>query len=575
MPVYLFCTLLVLLLTLVSPLVLPTKPPAVQAQSSPLYTWSSGATSPIKRFEAQGLAADGRLYVFGGFYDTALQATARVDAYDPARNSWTRLADMPQALTHAAVAVDGDNIYLIGGYLGNNPGGSVANVWRYSISTNSWSAAPSLPAARGGGAAAVIGRKLYFFGGASRSANNLSSTVDLPEHYVLDLDQGTSWASRAPLPAPRNHLSAVVLDGRIYALGGQLGRFEGSQAQAQVDAYDPATDSWTRARDLPSGRSHVAAFALDGTIVVAGGSVNDGGSGRAITEVVRYDPRTDVWSSLPPLPAKRKTPVGDVIGGRIVIATGGTGDPTDTTWLSSLIASPTSSPTTTPLTSPTASRTATATATEESAPTTTSTATEASAPTVTRTATATATEESVSTATATATPTATATTTSGGTTYLFGAAADTFVDSAQPTTSFGSWNHVLAVGNSGGSSKQAYLRFSVSGLPSGAQVQRATLRLTVFKDSNSGGSFTPLASSGWSETTTWNSRPSVSGTPLATLGAVVLGEVVEVDLTGYVLGNGSYSLAITQPSANNVHVGYATRNHKTPAMHPQLVVVVD
>jgi glucose/arabinose dehydrogenase len=215
--------------------------------------------------------------------------------------------------------------------------------------------------------------------------------------------------------------------------------------------------------------------------------------------------------------------------------------------------------------SPTPSRTATATATSGAA-----------SPTPSHTATATATSGAASptpshTATATATPTAV----SGGTTsYSYTAVADTFVDSAQPNSSFGSWNQLLVVGSSGGSTKQSFLRFNVSGLPSGARVQAARLRLTVINDSNSGGNVYTLANNSWSESLTWNGRPAVSGSPRVTLGSVALNQVVEIDLAGFVVGNGSYSIAILHPSGNGNHLGYASRQAANTSTRPQLVLSV-
>src|SRR6476646_5746194 len=72
----------------------------------PLH-WKSVATNPLKREEAQSAVYNGKLYEFGGYHDH-FQASRRVDVYDPAKNKWTRLHDMPYSITHAAVAPDPD-----------------------------------------------------------------------------------------------------------------------------------------------------------------------------------------------------------------------------------------------------------------------------------------------------------------------------------------------------------------------------------------------------------------------------------------------------------------------------------
>lgn len=300
-------------------------------------SWSTRASAPLARFEGQGLVVNNKLYLFGGFYNSSLLTTTRADVYSIASNSWSRIAGVPERLTHAAQVVDGNTIYLVGGYVGNNPGLSTNHVWKYSISNNSWSAGPALPSDRGGGAAVVLGRNLHFFGGATRRTTSKSSTIDRAEHYVLNLDGGKSWTTAKPLPNPRNHLGATVLNGKAYAIGGQHTYNEGTTNQKQVDVYNPATDSWSRAADLPLGRGHISAstFTMNGRIIIIGGTVNNGTSGSASAEVTSYNPDTNAWSRLTPLPSGRKTPIAGTDGTRIIVSTGGLSSATSTTWVSS------------------------------------------------------------------------------------------------------------------------------------------------------------------------------------------------------------------------------------------------
>lgn len=317
--------------------VLTTSPPAPPARQplTPL-TWANRAPAPLGRTEAQGIVVNNKLYVLGGFYNAAEQTTDRADVYDPATDTWTRLANVPEKLTHAAVAEDGQgNIYLIGGYVGDHPGPSTAKVWKYSIASNAWSAGPSLPEARGAGAAARIGGRIYYVGGAVRTS--VQNTVDRPTHYVLDLTSGT-WSSKTPMPNPRNHLGAVALGDKLYAIGGQHAAKEATQNQSQVDVYDPGTDTWTQAAQMPNARGHVSAstFVHNNQIIVAGGSVDGSLFGLASAEVTAYNPAANTWTRLSPLPDARKTPVGGAVGGELIVTTGdgpsGSPDPNTTNW---------------------------------------------------------------------------------------------------------------------------------------------------------------------------------------------------------------------------------------------------
>jgi N-acetylneuraminic acid mutarotase len=294
-----------------------------QVAPSTYFSWSNQSPSPITRLESQGIAANGKLYVFGGFVNTALQATVRSDVYDPSTDTWTRIADMPEALTHSAVVTSGQSIWVIGGLVGANPGPSTSHVWKYDIPSNTWSAAPSLPIDRGAGAAVVLGTDIHFFGGASRAAGT-NPLIDQADHFALSLNGGTSWTTLASIPNGRNHLAGAVLAGKIYAIGGQHGLNEASGQQSEVDVYDAATNSWSQSASLPAGRGHInsSTFVSENRIFVLGGSVQGGSNGFPSADALAYDPQTNTWSKLPSLPGARKSPIADIFNGKIVITTG-------------------------------------------------------------------------------------------------------------------------------------------------------------------------------------------------------------------------------------------------------------
>lgn len=304
------------------------------------FAWRDEAPKSQRAYESNGLAAGGKLYVFGGFVDTALRATNISEAFDPATNSWTTLTPLPQALTHSAAVLDGNSIWLLGGYVGNHPGPSTTAVFKYNITTNTWSSGPSLPQDRSGGGAALVGRTLHFFGGAKR-AGGATETTDQGDHWTLSLDTpGAVWTSVASMPNPRNHLGAAAVGTKIYVIGGQYTHNEGTTSQVQVDVYDTLAKSWSRARNLPLGRSHITPSVVvhRGKILTFGGTRDDGKFGTAMTESSVYDPATDTWVAFPPLPATRKAPVAGIIDGRVYVATGNAGGTvaTATNWSAAL-----------------------------------------------------------------------------------------------------------------------------------------------------------------------------------------------------------------------------------------------
>ncbi|MBA3570100.1 MAG: hypothetical protein H0W28_12345, partial [Pyrinomonadaceae bacterium] len=291
--------------------------PAVRAGDP--FLWVSKAQCPLVRFEAAGGAAAGKLYQFSGFYTTnPIQATTQCNAFDPVSNTWSPIAAIPQATTHAGQVADTDQtgnhtFWLTGGFLGDHPGPTTNAVWKYSITNNTWAPGPNLPAPRAGGALMKLGRKLHFVGGVIRTDGVYAA--DYGTHWSLDLDNGTSWDATtangqllAPMPNPRNHMGGVALNGKLYAIGGQHKGDETTGAQNEVDVYDPATNTWTQAAPMPRPIGHITAnvFVRDGRIVVTSGVTSNSVE---IANVIEYDPLTNTWSELQPLPAARQSPV--------------------------------------------------------------------------------------------------------------------------------------------------------------------------------------------------------------------------------------------------------------------------
>jgi hypothetical protein len=315
----------------------PAPTPTPTPTPNPTLVWQTAATAPLALAEAQGAAANGKLYVMGGYYKTlpSYQGTTRANVYDPATNTWSAIADMPRPITHAGVAAIGSNIWIAGGYP-TLPNGqqqfATTDVSIYNTLTNTWSAGPSLPAARGAGVMVAVGSTLRFISGVD------SKRVDQTEHWVLDTNNlAAGWTNAASLPEGRNHVAAVVLNNTIYVVGGQLGTNDATGPKSDVFAYHPSTNAWTSVASLPKKRSHItdSTFVWNGKIVVAGGvSTGD----HPLADVNIYDPATNAWSTLAALPAPRHSPVVQYAGGKFIATTGyGAGNLQDTTWVSDSI----------------------------------------------------------------------------------------------------------------------------------------------------------------------------------------------------------------------------------------------
>lgn len=322
-----------------APLPEPT-PPGTDPDPDPppgqpgVRNWRRGTSAPIMRAEAVGASVGAKLYVFGGINgpgsDYAYPVTARSDVYDPATDTWTRLRDMPEAFTHTNVTVDGTTLWFVGSYVGKTPGPGTAQVWKYDTLTDSWSRGPDLPEPRGSGASALVGRTLHYFGGAD------DKRKDRTTHWALNLDDPAgAWVRRADMPMSRNHMSGIAVGGKVYAIGGQTGDRDAARDVANVDVYDPATDTWSAAAPLPGPRSHTNCSTLlfEGKILVIGG---ESGPEQYNREIYAYDPATNAWSRFANLPDRRSTAIAGIIGDKLILATGNAPGFTDDTWIGTI-----------------------------------------------------------------------------------------------------------------------------------------------------------------------------------------------------------------------------------------------
>jgi hypothetical protein len=99
-------------------------------------------------------------------------------------------------------------------------------------------------------------------------------------------------------------------------------------------------------------------------------------------------------------------------------------------------------------------------------------------------------------------------------------------------------------------------------------------RLYVTNDSTTGGVFNRISNTGWNETITWRTKPSIDGALVSTLGSVALNSAVDVYLTNVITGNGIYSFAISLPSGSTNTVGYASREASTAGTRLQLIILL-
>ena len=117
----------------------------------------------------------------------------------------------------------------------------------------------------------------------------------------------------------------------------------------------------------------------------------------------------------------------------------------------------------------------------------------------------------------------------------------------------------------GSPAKIAYMRFNVAGL-TGA-VQSARVRLHVTNASSFGGTIYSISNNTWNESSlNFNNRPAIDGAALDALGKVNVGDIVELDVTDAIGGNGVFSFAIDSSSSNGAIYGSRESSNGAPEL---------
>lgn len=134
------------------------------------------------------------------------------------------------------------------------------------------------------------------------------------------------WKLLRDAPHARDHFHAVVLDDKLYAVGGRRtirGNTLGDTVK-EVDVYDFKSGEWlaedSLPRDLPDPRASAAAVAFDGKIMLMGGETRD--DPLAYDRVDTLDPVTGRWSTLAPMNHRRHGMQAIVSGDGVFVAGG-------------------------------------------------------------------------------------------------------------------------------------------------------------------------------------------------------------------------------------------------------------
>jgi PQQ-like domain/Kelch motif len=269
---------------------------------------ASGRVSPAGSLsgplhDAAAAALGGQVLVFGGGTEAstdavqALPAPGGVVAPGATAHGVGRLPSVRSDLSAVAL---GGRAYVLGGYDGTTPTGSVLQ----TSDGGRFTQVAALPAPARYMAAVALGGRIFAFGGETASGGASDAVQE------IDPQAGTAHLV-GHLPRPVSHAGAVVLGGRAYILGGEAG---GSASRA-IWRFDPGSGTVSAAGRLPVAVSGGATATVGSTAYLIGGT---GAGETPLRTVVTL--RLHRERAAPKTASKPRPPGAYPFAGRLLIA---------------------------------------------------------------------------------------------------------------------------------------------------------------------------------------------------------------------------------------------------------------
>ena len=284
--------------------------------------WEVISQLPTKRSAFSTAVVDGKIYLIGGFLrenrNGGPLGLSTVEVYDTKNNSWQRLTDMPTPrLLSGTAAVDG-KIYVVGGFSWIGiPGVDIKMlkvVEVYDPQTDTWSRKQDMSTPRRQFGTGVVDGKIYAIGGE----NVFEEPQRLNQMEVYNPVSDT-WAKRADMPTRRHDVKAAVVRDTIYVIGGAgWPRVGWGPVLATIEAYHPKTNRWRKKSDMPNLVAGFSTVIVDDKIYLIGGH-----GGVAFEEYLKrvevYDPERERWDESPPMPTGNSPFGAEAVNGKIYI----------------------------------------------------------------------------------------------------------------------------------------------------------------------------------------------------------------------------------------------------------------
>lgn len=304
-----------------------TLSPPVLAHSS---SWQARASLPWTAQEVYCAALEDRVWVAGGLVRgrSGTLINDRTGVYDPKTDLWREGPRLPQPRHHPMLVSAKGRIWVFGGYDRRDRGEwtSMKQVW--ALDQGDWAEASQMPDYLSETVGLGHGNRIHLITGRApkgEANGRWNDQGDVDTHLIFDASDAT-WHRGRPAPMARNSAAGAVLNDQLWIAGGRTVDGGGT---GRLDVYDPESDRWDTLAPLPksptTGQQVGGGLAMveTGGRLFAFGGEWFGSEGGVFAETWIYEPSRDQWTRGPDMKTPRHGLAGLNVDGQILAIAGG------------------------------------------------------------------------------------------------------------------------------------------------------------------------------------------------------------------------------------------------------------
>ncbi|XP_054802956.1 kelch repeat-containing protein At3g27220-like [Prosopis cineraria] len=306
---------------------------------APDLPWEKMPPAPVPRLDGASIVIDDLFYVFSG-YGSLDYVHSHVDVYNFSTDTWVDRFDTPKDMAHShlGVVTDGRYIYVVSGQYGPQCRPPTSRSFVLDTQTKTWKSLPPLPAPRYSPCTQLWRGRLHAMGGGKENRHTPAL-----EHWSLAVKDGEAldkeWRSEIPIPRGGPHRACVVVNDRLFAIGGQEGDFmpkpnspifKCSRRHEVVYADVYMLDEemkWKNLPPMPKPDSHIECSwaVVNNSIIITGGTTEKHPVTKRmilVGEIFRFNLDTMTWTVIGKLPFRVKTTLTGFYNGWLYFTSG-------------------------------------------------------------------------------------------------------------------------------------------------------------------------------------------------------------------------------------------------------------